>query len=177
MGVCRAGHSACQTRWQPARHVVVRDVVNGLMYILSTGCQWRTIPKDLSPRRPGFFLPVRVLSRLFLEGLDRSRPSGSAGRSYLAGSGSGWGSAVLDYLLKDRAFEFPVQRAVFVAALHRLFVSGSDRDCSSWMEECDIPGAEGRDLHHFCRAMAWLGEMEENPQGCLVLKGGTAVGG
>ena len=28
----------------------VRDVVNGLMYILSTGCQWRAIPKDLPPR-------------------------------------------------------------------------------------------------------------------------------
>jgi hypothetical protein len=38
--------------------------------------------------------------------------------------------AVLDDLLKDRAFEFPVERAVFVATLHRLFVSGSDRDCS-----------------------------------------------
>ena len=24
--------------------------VNGLMYILSTGCQWRAIPKDLPPR-------------------------------------------------------------------------------------------------------------------------------
>jgi transposase len=29
------------------RHVVVREVINGLMYILSTGCQWRAIPKDL----------------------------------------------------------------------------------------------------------------------------------
>ena len=28
----------------------VREVVNGLMYILSTGCQWRAIPKDLPPR-------------------------------------------------------------------------------------------------------------------------------
>ena len=26
------------------------EVVNGLMYILSTGCQWRAIPKDLPPR-------------------------------------------------------------------------------------------------------------------------------
>ena len=26
------------------RNVDVRDVVNGLMYILSTGCQWRAIP-------------------------------------------------------------------------------------------------------------------------------------
>ena len=32
------------------RTVVMRDVINGLMYILSTGCQWRAIPKDLAPR-------------------------------------------------------------------------------------------------------------------------------
>jgi transposase len=32
------------------RHVEVREVVNGLMYVLSTGCQWRAIPKDLPPR-------------------------------------------------------------------------------------------------------------------------------
>ena len=32
------------------RTVVVREVVNGLMYILATGCQWRAIPKDLPPR-------------------------------------------------------------------------------------------------------------------------------
>ena len=31
-------------------HVVVREVVNGLMYILSTGCQWRAIAQDLPPR-------------------------------------------------------------------------------------------------------------------------------
>jgi len=24
--------------------------MNGLMYVLGTGCQWRAIPKDLSPR-------------------------------------------------------------------------------------------------------------------------------
>ena len=32
------------------RTVDIREVVNGLMYILSTGCQWRAIPKDLAPR-------------------------------------------------------------------------------------------------------------------------------
>ena len=32
------------------RSVVMRDVVNGVMYILSTGCQWRALPKDLPPR-------------------------------------------------------------------------------------------------------------------------------
>jgi transposase len=28
----------------------MREVVNGLMYILSTGCQWRAVPKDLPPK-------------------------------------------------------------------------------------------------------------------------------
>lgn len=32
------------------RTVDMREVVNGLMYVLTTGCQWRAIPKDLSPR-------------------------------------------------------------------------------------------------------------------------------
>ena len=32
------------------RTVDVREVVNGLFYVLSTGCQWRAIPKDLPPR-------------------------------------------------------------------------------------------------------------------------------
>ena len=76
--------------------------------------------------------------------------------------------AVLAELLKERAFEFAVERAAFVAALHRLFVSGSDRDCASWMTDYDIPGAEGLELHHFYRAMAWLGEeLEEKPAGAL----------
>jgi transposase len=32
------------------RSVNLRSVVDGLMYVLSTGCQWRAIPKDLPPR-------------------------------------------------------------------------------------------------------------------------------
>jgi transposase len=32
------------------RHVDERAIVNALMYILSTGCQWRALPKDLPPR-------------------------------------------------------------------------------------------------------------------------------
>ena len=32
------------------RTVVIREVVNGLMYVLSTGCQWKYIPKDLPPK-------------------------------------------------------------------------------------------------------------------------------
>ena len=32
------------------RSVNIREVFNGVLYILSTGCQWRAIPKDLPPR-------------------------------------------------------------------------------------------------------------------------------
>jgi len=32
------------------RTVAMRAVLNGLMYVLSTGCQWRAIPKDLPPK-------------------------------------------------------------------------------------------------------------------------------
>jgi len=75
---------------------------------------------------------------------------------------------VLSDLLKERAFEFAVERAIFTATLHRLFVSGSDRDCVSWMGDYDIPGNEGLALHHFYRAMAWVGqELEEKPKDAL----------
>ena len=32
------------------RRVDVREVLNAVLYVLSTGCQWRAIPKDLPPR-------------------------------------------------------------------------------------------------------------------------------
>jgi transposase len=33
------------------RSVVVREVMNGLLYVLETGCQWRHLPRDLPPPR------------------------------------------------------------------------------------------------------------------------------
>ena len=66
--------------------------------------------------------------------------------------------AVLDGLLAGRAFEFPVERAIFAAVLHRLMAPGSDRACERWLADYAVPGAEGLALHHFYRAMAWLGE-------------------
>jgi transposase len=32
------------------KRINMREVFNGVMYVLSTGCQWRCIPKDLPPR-------------------------------------------------------------------------------------------------------------------------------
>jgi transposase len=48
---------------RPVKHcgrswtVDVRKVLNGVLYILSTGCQWRAMPKDLPARSTvhGFF--------------------------------------------------------------------------------------------------------------------------
>ena len=40
----------------PARHggrrrsVDVREVLNGIFYVLATGCQWKALPKDLPPK-------------------------------------------------------------------------------------------------------------------------------
>jgi transposase len=40
----------------PARHggrkrsVNVREVLNGIFYVLRTGCQWKALPKDLPPK-------------------------------------------------------------------------------------------------------------------------------
>ena len=69
--------------------------------------------------------------------------------------------AVVSECLAGRGFGFDVERAVFVAVLHRLMVSGSDRSCAHWMTDYAIPGAEGLALHRFYRAMAWLGEEVE----------------
>ncbi len=36
------------------RSVNIRDIVNGIMYVLSTGCQWQYLPKDLPPKSTVF---------------------------------------------------------------------------------------------------------------------------
>ena len=50
MGAYRTIDPACCRRSSNKRHVDEREVMNGIMYVLSTGCQWRAIPKDLPPR-------------------------------------------------------------------------------------------------------------------------------
>src|SRR5215204_731519 len=66
--------------------------------------------------------------------------------------------AVIEGLLTERRFEFPVERAIFATVLHRIMVSGSDRACEKWMADYAISGVDGLTLHHLYRAMAWLGE-------------------
>jgi len=50
--------------------------------------------------------------------------------------------AVIEALLAERLFEFPVERAVFATVLHRLMVSGSDRACEKWMTDYAMPGID-----------------------------------
>jgi hypothetical protein len=66
--------------------------------------------------------------------------------------------SILTALLKDRRFEFPLERAIFLTVLHRLFAPGSDRAAEKWKDDYAIPGAADLSLHHLYRAMAWLGE-------------------
>jgi transposase len=68
---------------------------------------------------------------------------------------------VLRSILKERHYEFDVERAIYLTVLHRLFASGSDRAAERWREDYLIPGTEDLELHHLYRAMAFLGEAIE----------------
>ena len=37
------------------RKVDIREVLNGMFYVLSTGCQWEAMPKDLPPKSTEIF--------------------------------------------------------------------------------------------------------------------------
>ena len=67
---------------------------------------------------------------------------------------------VLKSMLADRHFAFDVERAVYLTVLHRLMISGSDRHANDWCSRVSVPGAEGLDLDHAYKAMAWLGEVD-----------------
>ena len=51
MGLRRRVQHASYRSFEPfCSGVDIREVINAVMYILSTGCQWRALPKDLPPR-------------------------------------------------------------------------------------------------------------------------------
>lgn len=79
--------------------------------------------------------------------------------------------AIVEELLCERRFEFPVERAVFLTVLHRLLASGSDRACVKWKQDYVVDGIDRLELHHLYRAMAWLGEElpDEQQQGSTKL--------
>lgn len=77
--------------------------------------------------------------------------------------------AVLQGLLQGREFEFPVERAIYLTVLHRLFQSGSDRTAERWKRDVVLPGGDNLQLHHLYRAMYWLGEVKNRVEEALFL--------
>lgn len=68
-------------------------------------------------------------------------------------------------MLARRKYEFDLERAIFVTVLHRLFESGSDRQCDRWKDSQRIEGAEELSLQHLYRAMGFLGEVVDDQSG------------
>ena len=76
--------------------------------------------------------------------------------------------SILKRLLRQRKFQYDVERAIFLTVLHRLLVSGSDRFCDEWRRDYKINGTEELSLHHLYRAMAFLGEELKDQNDALV---------
>lgn len=73
----------------------------------------------------------------------------------------------LKALVRDRKFLFDVERVVFLTVLSRLVHPGSDRQWERWQEDYVLEGCEQISLHHYYRAMAWLGEEREEQTDAL----------
>ncbi len=53
MGLLVAPHIRPAKRGGRPRTANVREVINAILYLLGTGCQGRSLPKDLPPRGTG----------------------------------------------------------------------------------------------------------------------------
>ena len=73
--------------------------------------------------------------------------------------------AIIHQLVAKRKFGFDIERAIFLTVLHRLFVSGSDRQCERWKNSQHVDGATKLSLQHLYRAMYFLGEEIEDQLG------------
>ncbi len=45
------------------RKTAMREVMNAILYVLASGCQWRALPKDFPPRRLRLLLGLAPLWR------------------------------------------------------------------------------------------------------------------
>jgi transposase len=77
---------------------------------------------------------------------------------------------IITRAIKDRKFEFSVERTIFASVIHRLIDTGSDRSCITWLDTAHVFGLEGIQLQHCYRSMNWLGEpldkanMDDEPE-------------
>ena len=77
---------------------------------------------------------------------------------------------VLDALLRGRRYGFNLERVIAFTVLSRLFFPGSDRKALRISRDYKIEGKDGLELHHFYRAMAWLGEVKDLVEEGLFLR-------
>ena len=71
---------------------------------------------------------------------------------------------MLTDLLRDRHFEFPVERAVLLTVLYRLMGSGSERCAEKWKQDYSIAGVDALALQQLYGALAWLEERLPEPE-------------
>ncbi len=122
------------------------------------------MPRSLGPR---MFVRVKPSGpRQYLQIVENYREDGRVRQRVIATLGRPdrlSASGQVDGLVRSRgrSFEFPLERAVFVSVLHRLFGAGSDRQADRWRVDHRIDGAEAIRLHHLYRAMRWLAESRE----------------
>jgi len=72
---------------------------------------------------------------------------------------------IIRKLVEKRKYAFDIERAIFLTVLHRLFISGSDRQCERWKRTQHVDGADKLSLQHLYRAMYFLGEEIEDQLG------------
>jgi len=77
---------------------------------------------------------------------------------------------VLKGLVNGRRYGFEVERAIYFTVVSRLFFPGSDRKAWRISRDYRIEGRDALKLHHFYRAMAWLGDAKDEVEKGLFLK-------
>ncbi len=66
-----------KSHWSPPREVDVRELLNGIFYVLSEGCRWRSLPHDeLLPEVSEAMIYI-VMIRLMLRRLAQSETATS----------------------------------------------------------------------------------------------------
>ena len=65
---------------------------------------------------------------------------------------------IIHAMVHGRKFSFDLERAIFLTVMHRLFASGSDRQCEKWKNDFHIERTETLALYQLYRAMGYLGE-------------------
>jgi hypothetical protein len=68
---------------------------------------------------------------------------------------------ILARLVRERRFEFDVERTVFALALQRLCSPGSDLQGAAWLRTVECTGFSDIELHHLYRAVTFLADVRE----------------